>query len=225
MNKLRIAIADDHDIVLAGVRTQLGQEKNICVVGEAKDGRQALEIVRKEHPDILIIDKQMPGLDGILAAQQALKIAGTKLRVIMLTMFSDKIHLRRAFQAGVSAYVLKGRAGQELIDAIQSVLAGERYISPSLAKEANEIFSEFDQESPKALHETLAPRARETMDYLLRGHTNKEIAQLMNIGEKTADTYRQTIYRTLGVHTRLQLFRYGVMNKLVDVDEDGVPLQ
>jgi len=180
MDKIKVIIADDHALVREGLRRLLELDPNIEVLTEVGDGQGAINMVRKLRPDIVLMDVNMPGTDGIIATR-VIKREMPSVRVVALTIYEDE-EVIEMVKAGVSAYVLKDVAGSELIDTIYKVMDGEVVIHPRVA---NRLVKEITRSDKKKETVRLTKRERDVLACLVRGHTNKEMADMMFISEKT----------------------------------------
>ena len=208
MLKPRILLADDHTFVLEGFRRIL--EEHYELVGMTGDGRALLATAKTTQPDIVILDISMPLLNGIDAAAQLKKIC-RKAKVIIVTMHSDAEYVRSAFEAGASAYVLKGSAVDELELAIRAVLRGHSYITPLITKELVDVFLSTVSETSKGL----TPRQREVLQFLAEGRTSKEIANRLNITSRTVEFHKAQILTHLNLKTTADLIKYALTHGIV----------
>jgi len=213
---LRIALADDHQLVRAGVRALLEKLHLGQIVAEAGDGREALELVTLHQPDILLLDIGMPNLNGLDAIDR-IKGASPATKVIVLSMHANDEYVVRALRAGVSGYLIKDSAVDELERAIQSVGAGKTYLSKRLSKPAiqahlanpHRIYAPLDQ---------LTPRQREVLQLIGEGKNTKEIADLLAVSVKTVEAHRLRLMRRLGIHDLPGLVRFAIRTGLVSAE-------
>jgi DNA-binding NarL/FixJ family response regulator len=206
MRPLTIVLADDHHVVRSGLRVLLENEMNCTVVGEAGNGPEALAMVERLQPDLLIADLIMPGLSGLEVARQA-RIVSPNTRIVILSMHADESYVREALRAGVTAYVLKETLSTEFLYAIQQAAQGRRYLSPPLSDRAIDAYASQTAETNLDLYETLTAREREILYLAAQGLTSAEIAEHLMIGVRTVDTHRASMMRKLGLHTPLDLIR------------------
>lgn len=213
--KLEIMLADDHPVVLAGIRSLVLVHDDLRIVGEAQDGLAALEMAKDIRPDIVVLDISMPGLRGTsLAEELRQNCPGSKL--VVLTVHEDRGYLRQLLESGVSGYVLKRSATEDLVKAIRIVAAGGIYIDPSLKAMA------FGSSVSGALpsHATdvgdLSTRELEVLRLLAEGHSNKSVAARLNIAVKTAETYKSRAFEKLGLQSRVELVRYAAAKGWLD---------
>ncbi|MET0517099.1 MAG: response regulator transcription factor [Nitrospiraceae bacterium] len=210
MRKPRILLADDHSLVLEGFRRIL--EDQCDVVGTAEDGRALLEAVSRLKPNVVLLDISMPLLNGIDATRHLKKVS-PDVKVIFVTMHADPAYLNEAFKAGASGYLLKRSAGTELIQAIQSVLRGNFYVTPLLTKGlVNTVIGEAAV--PPTRQSVLTPRQREVLQLVAEGKAVKEIAQLLNISPKTVEFHKAQIMEQLDLRTTAELTKYAMAHGL-----------
>lgn len=210
MDKIRVLIADDHALVREGLRKLLELSGNIEIITEVGDGQGAINIARKEKPDVILMDVNMPGTNGILATR-VIKREMPHIHVIALTIYEDE-EVVDMVKAGVSAYVLKDVAGSELIDTINRVMQGEVVIHPRVA---NRLVRELSRNEKKNKDIRLTKRESDVLALLVKGHSNKEMAEAMFISEKTVKNHLTSIFRKLGVKDRTQAAVYALKNNIV----------
>lgn len=214
MKRTTIVLADDHRIVRQGLRALLAGEADFEVVGEADDGREALELVKRLSPDVLVLDLMMPGLNGLEVARQ-LPRQSPSVRVVVLSMYDDEGFVLEALANGVSAYVLKDSNSSDLVHAVREVAAGRRYLSPPLSDRAIEAYQQRAKVGTMDKHETLTTREREVLQLSAEGHTNSEIAARLGISTRTAETHRSRLMHKLGLHTQSDLIRYAIRRGII----------
>ena len=206
MKRPRVLLADDHCVVAEGLRSLL--EPHFEVVGIVSDGRELLAAARKLDPDVVVLDISMPSLNGIDAARQ-LRAAGSRAKVVFLTMHREVTYAARALEAGASGFVLKHSATSELVTAIHEALKGGTYITPQIAGDLLDSF----RRGPAAGAETpggLTPRQREVLQLVAEGRSAKEIAALLRISRRTAEFHKARLMETLGVQTTAELIQYAI---------------
>lgn len=216
MTPFRVIIADDHEIVRQGVRNLLEREGDMDICGEATNGRDAVEIAARLVPDVAILDISMPGLNGIEATRQILK-SNPKIRVLMFTMHDAEQLVHEVFSAGAKGYLLKADAGRHLISAVRTVASGSHYFSSRLSEVIFESF--LRREVPHAAtgsQQKPSTREREIIQLLAEGKSNKEVAGILGISVKTAETHRAAIMRKLGLHSMSELVRYAIRNHIIE---------
>lgn len=205
MSKLRVLLADDHQILRQGVRALLSQCDDLEVVGEAADGHEAVALCGRLAPDVVVMDIAMPGLGGFEATLQ-LRKEHPRTRIVVLTQYEDREYLRRFLKAGVSGFVLKRAAASALADAIRAASRGGLAIDPSLARDALED-AESGAVSGSDPYESLTGREKQVFKLVAEGRSNKEVADLLEISVKTAMKHRERLMEKLGLHNRTDLVR------------------
>jgi two-component system response regulator NreC len=206
---IRVVLADDHELVRQGLKALLERE-GFQVVGEASDGHEALRLVPSVCPDVAILDISMPTLNGLDAARELQK-SPQRTRTILLTRHDEDQYVTEALRAGVRGYVLKNQAANDLVDAIQQVCRGEIYLSPSISRTVVEAFL-----SKAALPtDPLTSRERQVLQLIGEGKSSKEIAVLLGISLKTAESHRTRLMRKLDIHELASLVRYAIRRGLV----------
>lgn len=217
MSPLTIVLADDHAVVRSGLRALLESELVCAVVGEAGNGPEALALVERLQPTLLVVDLMMPGLSGLEVARQARQTA-PNTKIVILSMHSDESYVREALRVGVTAYVLKEAMSNDFVYALQQAASGRRYLSPPLSEKALDAYASQTVETTLDLYETLTSREREILYLAAQGMTSAEIAERIMIGVRTVDTHRASMMRKLGLHTPLDLIRYAVRRGIVSLD-------
>ena len=216
-----IVLADDHPIVRQGMRGLLESEPGFVVVGEAGDGREAVELVERLQPDVAILDLMMPELNGLEVARRALRLSA-RTRVVILSMYSDEPHVLEALRAGAMAYVLKGTSTETLIFALREAMAGRRYLSPPLSDRAVEVYlAQIGTAArPMDRYELLTARQREVLELVARGASYAEIADKLTISPRTAETHRTNLMRKLDLKTSADITLYAVQRGLIDPEQE-----
>ncbi|HEU5264317.1 MAG TPA: response regulator transcription factor [Gaiellaceae bacterium] len=209
---IRVLIVDDHAVVRSGIRRVLDAEPDIETVAEAADAERAVFEAIEHKPDVVLLDVTMPAKSGIEGMPVLLQ-AAPEAKVLMLSMQDDPHYVREAFEAGASGYVLKEAADTELVDAVRAVAAGERYVHPTLGARLVQAESE---ERRRAEEDPLSDREREVLRLLALGHTNQEIAKMLYISVRTAETHRAHIMQKLGLSSRAQLVSYALAAGLLE---------
>lgn len=219
MAKIKLILADDHAVVRSGLRMLLEARPDIEIVGEAETGKEALEKVETLHPHVVLMDIQMPDMNGIEAARH-IKENAPDTAVLALTMFEDDHYFFEMLKAGASGYVPKRAAPDELITAIRTVSRGEVFLYPSLATRLVQNFlGEVEPDEEESLYEELTPREREVLVLIAEGLTNPEIADKLVISVKTVDRHRENIMRKLNLHSRIDLVKYAIKLGLIELEE------
>ena len=213
---IRVLIVDDHAVVRTGLRRVLDAEEDIETVGEAPDAERAVFEAMESTPDVVLLDVMMPGKSGIEALPSLLQ-AAPDVRVLILSMQDDPRYVREAFDAGASGYVLKEAADTEVVGAVRAVAAGEQYVHPALG--ARLVAADADARR-RADADPLSDREREILRLLALGHTNQEIASMLYISVRTAETHRAHIMSKLGLGSRAELVRYALAEGLLEREGD-----
>jgi DNA-binding NarL/FixJ family response regulator len=209
---IRVLLAEDHQLVRAGLRALLDPLPDIEVVAEAGDGREALALLKQRPADVAILDITMPGMNGLEAAvRMADDAPGTK--VVILTMHSNEEYVLRALRAGVAGFLLKDAGTSELEGAIRAVVRGETYLSPGVSKRVVEGY--LGRSGGSHPLDSLTPRQREVLQLIAEGYSTKQIAGLLGVGVKTIETHRTQLMDRLGIHEIAGLVRYAVRVGLV----------
>ncbi|HSF67239.1 MAG TPA: response regulator transcription factor [Nitrospiraceae bacterium] len=211
MSRPRVLLGDDHTLVLDGFRKLL--EDRCEIVGVAEDGRTLLRMAQELQPDIITLDISMPQLNGVDAARKLRKILPCS-KLIFVTMHADPAYVNEAFKAGASGYLLKRSAGSELLQAIQSVMAGQCYVTPLVAKGL--VQSVITGGRPAELRDkSLTARQREVLQLVAEGMTVKEIATTLNLSPKTVEFHKSQIMAQLDLHTTAELTKYALVHGLL----------
>jgi DNA-binding NarL/FixJ family response regulator len=208
-NPIRVLLADDHEIFRQGLRGLLEHSPGMVVVGEAADGRGALESALQLRPDVVLMDIGMPRLNGVDATRQLIdKLPQTK--VVGLSMHTDRRFVVEIFKAGAKGYVVKDAPFHELAAAIQIVFDNRVYLSPCIADALEEITSDAPINESLPFSHPLSPRQREVLQLIAEGHSTKEIASALDLGVKTVETHRSRMMDTLHIYTVAGLTRYAI---------------
>lgn len=219
MAKIRLILADDHAVVRSGIRMLLEAQPDIEIVAEVESGRQAVEEARKIRPDVILMDVQMPELNGIEATQQIKKLA-PETAILALTMHEDDQYFFEMLHSGASGYVPKRAAPDELVTAIRTVARGEIFLYPSLATRlVQDYLKRADADDQPLVYDDLTPREREVLVLIAEGLTNAEIGEKLVISVKTVDRHRENIMRKLNMHNRIDLVKYAIRTGLIDLEE------
>ncbi len=210
---IRVVIADDHQILVAALRTMLASEGDIAVVGEAGDGAALLDLVADTVPDVVIMDIGMPGMNGIEATQH-LSTERPEIRVIVLSGYSDKRFVLEALNAGAAGYVIKASAADELPRAIRAVTQGKTYLCPEVASAVVDLARSKQRPAVRGSPTHLAPRERVVVRLIAEGKTSSEIAAQLHIAPSTVEVHRRNIMRKLGLHNIAEITRYAIREGL-----------
>ncbi len=204
-------LADDHAIVRQGLKLILAAQPDFEVVGEASNGRDAAELAEKLRPDLVLMDVQMPDLNGIEATRRMVA-ANSRLKVLVLSMHKEALYVREVLKAGARGYILKDAIDTELLSAMRSVARGDGYISPAVS---GALLTDYREQSSNPL-DSLSTREREVLQLIAEGKTNKEVATKLNLSVYTVDSHRGKIMEKLNLHSAGELVRFAIKNGLVD---------
>lgn len=215
--RVRVLLADDHALVRAGLRKLLESLPDIEVVGEADDGQQVLALAEQLHPNLVLMDISMPGLNGLEATARLTK-THPQIRVLILSMHQNEDYVRQALRANAAGYLLKDAAPVELALAIKAVLRGETYLSPAVSKGvvSNYVQHLRGEQQPG---ETLTPRQREILQLVAEGHSTKGIAHRLGLSVKTVEAHRSQLMKLLGLHDVAGLVRYAIRTGLISSEK------
>ena len=213
---IRAVVVDDHAVVRSGIKLLLEREEDIEVVGDAGNAKDAIFRARALKPDVLLLDVVMPGESGIEALPKLLK-ESPETKVLVLSMQDDPNYVREAFAAGAAGYVLKEAADEEVVSAVREIAAGGHYVHPALG--ARMVAAEAEARAA-AEADPLSDREREVLRMLALGHTNQEIAKMLYISVRTAETHRAHIMQKLRLSTRAELVRYALSHGLLEEEQD-----
>lgn len=211
MSEIRVALADDHPVVLAGVRALLQEAPEITLVGEAVTGSAALQMICECQPDVAVIDISMPDLNGIDLALQLAKSC-PQVKLLALTVHEDRAYVQPLLKAGARGYLLKRSAAEDLVRAIRAIASGGIYLDPAIADRALSDAARGGKSSNDhpGDDESLSQREGEVLRLTAQGHSNKEIAARLDVSIKTVETYKTRAAEKLGLRTRADIVRYGV---------------
>jgi two-component system, NarL family, response regulator NreC len=216
MSPIRILLVDDHEVVRTGLRLLLESQGDFTIVGEAGFGEQAVELAQRTEPDIVLMDITLPDISGIEVSRRIKQIVA-QTSIIALSIHEDEQYFFEMLQAGVSGYVPKRAAPDDLVSAIRSVYAGEVYIYPTLTKLLVEDFlSRASEEPNKAAIDGLTPREQEVLSMLAEGQSNEAIADRLAISRHTVARHRENLMRKLNLHSRGELVKYAIRKGLIE---------
>lgn len=218
---LRLVLADDHAVLRAGLRALLADEPDCTVVGEAGTGREAVELVARTQPDLVVMDLDMPDLGG-LDATRLIAQSGLPTKVLVLTMHEEEALILQVLEAGGSGYVRKRAAERELLDAIRVVARGEVYLYPAATRLLLRAYTAGQQEHAQAVRSRLSEREAQVLALTAEGYSNAEIAGRLFLSTKTVDTYRRRIMEKLDLHHRAELVHYALDTGLLAPTRPGV---
>ncbi|NWF83597.1 MAG: response regulator transcription factor [Bryobacteraceae bacterium] len=209
--KIRIMLADDHSVVRQGFRRILETQPDMEIVGEASNGREAVQLAAELKPDLVVMDVAMPELNGIEATRR-LSEASDRTRVLALSMHKDAVYVREILRAGARGYLLKDAFDSDLVSAVRAVARGEGYLSPAVSEA---VLADYRQHVTDPI-DLLSSREREVLQMIAEGKTNKEIAGVLNLSVYTVDAHRSRIMEKLNLHSTGELVRFAVRKGLID---------
>jgi two-component system response regulator NreC len=212
-----IVLADDHLVVRKGMKSLLEAEADFELAGEAGDGLEAVQLVERLNPDVLVLDMMMPGLNGIEVTRQVRK-RSPHTQIIILSMHGDDEYVLEALRNGANGYVLKDAGAFELVQAVRAVSAGERFLSPMLAERAIDAYVRQTDETTLDRYETLTDREREVLHLAAEGLTNVEMAARLSLSPRTVENHRANMMRKLGVNNQTELVRYAIKRGIVSLE-------
>lgn len=212
---IRILLADDHTVMRSGLRLLLERQPNLQVVGEAADGRQAVDMAAAEKPDVVVMDIAMPHLNGVEAARQIV-MRNPETAIAILSMHSDESYVIRSLKAGARAYLLKDSAEADLIAAIHAITERKSYFSPAVSRLLKEDYMhQLTEAGAEDSYELLTNREREVLQLVAEGQSNKEVANLLNLSLYTVETHRTHILQKLNLHSVPELILYAVRKGII----------
>jgi DNA-binding NarL/FixJ family response regulator len=217
MTAIRVMLADDHALFRAGIRSLLLAIEGVEIVGEARDGHEALRMVAERKPDVVLLDVALPELNGIEVAERLRDQPAT--RVLMLSMFANEEYVLRSLRAGAAGYLLKDSSVVELEAALRSVADGGSYLSPAVSGHVLAAYVRRVGEEGGSAEPTLTPRQREVLQLIAEGHGTKAIAARLCLSAKTVETHRAQLMERLGIHDVAGLVRYAIRAGIVSADE------
>jgi len=228
MNKIRLMLVDDHDVVRTGLRSFLESQEGILIVGEARTGAEALDQAAKAKPDIVLMDISMPDMDG-LEATRRLRQLFPKTQVLALSVHDDKQYFMQMLAAGASGYLTKQAAADELVAAIRAVAQGQVYLQPALARWLIEDYQRLSAdpaagelppspEPPARSLDVLTPRERQVLEMIAQGLSNMEIGRTLGLSHKTISRHRERIMSRLNIHSRTELIKFAIRTRLITLE-------
>ena len=217
MTRIRVLIADDHAIIRDGIRALLQLSDDMEVVGEAADGREAVALTRKLHPDIVLMDIAMPGLGGLEATIE-IKREHPEVKVLVLSQYEDREYVRRFLKAGVSGYMLKKAAGSELTAGIRAAWRGGLVLDPQIAREALQDQRGGEASGEGDPYDGLTDREKQVLRLVAEGRSTKDVAEVLGISVKTAMSHRENVMRKLDLHNRTDLIRFAIQRGVIRVE-------
>ena len=216
--RIRVLLVDDHKLMREGLRALLAEAPDIDVVGEASDGREALDFVRTLQPDVVVMDIGMPELNGIEACRR-IRTEHERVKVIALSTHTDKRYVHHMLEAGANGYVLKISAHEELIRAVRAASQGRTYLSPEIAGLVVERSTSANAGRETSAYSTLSSREREVLQLVAEGKTSAETAKEMHISVKTVETHRRNIVQKVGLHGTAELTKYAIREGLTSLED------
>jgi two-component system, NarL family, response regulator NreC len=211
---INIILADDHNIIRKGIRAILGDESDFKVIGEAADGLEAINLVEKLEPDVLVLDLMMGGINGLEVTRQLHKKC-PKTGIVVLSMHSNEAYVIEALRSGARGYILKDNTTEELARAIREVAVGHRYLSSVLAERAFEAYTNTATVTSQDPYDQLTTREREVLQMAAQGHSNSDIAERLFISPRTIETHRANLMRKLGLHSHAELLKFAIMRGII----------
>jgi DNA-binding NarL/FixJ family response regulator len=216
VNTIRVLMADDHKLFIDGLGSILQHRAGIQVVGAARDGLATVKLASELQPNVILMDVSMPHLNGIEATRKILAEHPT-MRIIMLSMHADPRYVVAAFRAGARGYLLKDSAAEDLVDAIEQVSAGERYLSSTMSGQIVMDFISNARTGASTAYSVLSPREREVLQLIAEGHSTKDIAARLSVSVKTIETHRKQIMDKLDLHSIAELTKYAIREGLTEI--------
>ena len=217
MSRTRILIADDHALVREGIIAMLKLYDDVEVVGEASDGKEAIDKAEKLRPDLVLMDIAMPGLGG-LEATLALKKSQPELKVLVLSQYDDREYVSRFLKAGVSGYILKRALGNDLIAAIRAIMNGESYLYPSITSSVINGYLGKDTPEIEDPYEKLTDREHQVLKLIAEGQSHKEMAHTLGISAKTVIAHQTNLSEKLDIHSRANLIKFAIRKGIIKID-------
>lgn len=211
--QIRVIVADDHKVVRAGIRELLSDEPDIAVIGEARDGREVVELALAQRPDVVVMDINMPELSGVEATKR-IRAAAPQVRVLVLTAYQDDPYIYGLLDAGASGYILKTAEGGDIVRAVRATAAGQAAIDPAVAPR---LIARLVQPTPAS--DALTERELEVLRLAARGQTNKQIGVALQISDRTVQNHLANIYAKLGVASRTEAVTVGLQRNLISLTE------
>jgi two-component system, NarL family, response regulator NreC len=211
--KIRVLICDDHALFREGIRAILSSDSSLDVVGQAEDGKKAVEEALRLQPDVILMDVSMPAMIGYEAIREILKVE-PKTRILVLTMYEEEEIIRRCLKSGAAGYLVKDTPAAHLLEAVHRVYEGGQYLSPRVLKKVVTEYAQ-DESAPQTRYDTLSSREREVLKLLAEGFSVKDIASQLNLSVKTAEAHKYNLMRKLDLHDRTELIKYALSKKLI----------
>lgn len=220
-DRIRLLICEDHALFREGLRALLSAQPTLEVVGDARDGNEAVQLAKSLRPDVVLMDIEMPELNG-LEATRRIRRAVPSSRVLVLTLYDDEEVVAECLEAGAAGYVLKEAPSSQLVYAIEAVQRGQRYLSPRVLSRVVPENGRHRKSAAKTSFDLLTPREREVLRLLAEGHSVKQIALRLGLSVKTVDVHKSNLMRKLDVHDRAGLVKYALRRKLIRLSSPGL---
>ncbi|MEP0821971.1 MAG: response regulator transcription factor [Ignavibacterium sp.] len=212
MAKIRILLADDHELIRTGIRNLIGSNKDFQIIGESADGEDTVAKVRQLHPDVVIVDISMPKLSGIDATRR-IRVEFPSVKVLVLTMHENAEYVYQILKSGASGYLLKNAGKDEITEAIYAVTKGSKFFSPRISElMISEYVRNAEKRDERTGEASLTRREKEVLNYIARGMNNQQIAENLFISPRTVETHRTNIMQKLNIHDAANLVRYALEN-------------
>ncbi len=213
-----IVLAEDHHIVRQGLHILLQAERDFSIIGETGDGLEAVQLVERLQPDVLVLDLMMPSLNGLEVTRQVTK-RSPQTRIIILSMHANEAYVREALRNGAAGYVLKESSAADLVQAVREAIAGRRYLSPPLSERAIDAYVQKAEAATLDVYDTLTTREREVLHLVAEGNTIGTIASRLFISPRTVETHRTNLMRKLSLRTSAELVRYALQRGLLPLEK------
>jgi len=217
LDKIKVLIADDHDILRDGIRSLLSIDPEIEVVGEASDGIQVLEKVGQTLPDVLLLDLSMPKMSGLDVVRKSLKDF-PRTRILILTQYNNREYVMKAIELGACGFLTKNTASSELIHAIQACYKGESYLSPIAATAFVKEWRSISHPASKDPKDLLSNREKEVLNMVVEGYTVKSIAKMLCVSPKTVDGHKIRLMKKLNIHKKTELIKFAIANSIIQLN-------
>lgn len=214
--QIRVLVVDDHAIMRDGIRALINEQEDMHVIGEAEDGRTAVDLAGRLHPDVVLMDIAMPLLNGLEATRQ-IKRDHPDIQVLVLTMYDHEEYVRQVLATGASGYILKRAAATDLVNAIRAVARGDAVLSPAITRLVINEYLRADTVQSSDESDKLTPREREVLQLIAEGHTSREIARLLDLSIKTVQAHRTSLMQKLDLHDRGELIKYAIQKKIIQL--------
>ena len=214
-HRITIVLVDDHQIVRQGLKAVLAGEPDLAVVGEGVDGIEAIRLVERHQPDVLVLDMMMPGLNGLDVTREVCA-RFPRTRAVVLSMHADEGYVLEALRNGAMGYVLKGAASSELVQAVRAAAEGRRFLSDSLSDRALETYARIQGAAASDAYESLSTREREVLKLIAEGLSNPEIGRRLCLSPRTVDSHYRSLRSKLGLGSRADIIKYAVRRGLVE---------